>query len=845
VQERWARVKEILHEAVELPEGERSAYVQKAAGTDESLALEVESLLESFRDAEDFLEEAPVQLGGFGDALEGRWIGEYRIQRLIARGGMGSVYEATKDVDEIPLRVAVKIIRFASTTPYLIRRFKLERQILARLQSEYILRLLDGGVTSDGLPYLVTEFVDGQNLQEWLERSQPSLAERLNLFLRICEGVSTAHRSLIVHGDLRPSNILVTTNGVPKLLDFGIARLMSTQGEGDEQDGAMTVTMAPALTPWWASPEQLRGEPLSIDCDCYELGRILFFLLTGKTAFDFSGMGTSQILEHLQREAPPKPSAFSGNNALAGDLDNITRKALEYEAIHRYRSVDALAEDVQRHLDLRPVSARPYTVGYRFERFVRRNRALVLALGCATLAVAGALGVALYQANEARKNYESSQLRNEQLRRLANSLVFETDDSLVQLPGATPVRAKLVRSALQYLDELARQETQDAKLKEELAAAYEKIGDIQGRPGSQNLGLTAASLDSYRKAEAIRESLRRMTKDPKEFQLINERLATTYARISAGLRAVGDTNGGLLYERKALGIRERLYEDNPQDLSRKRALASSLTTLSGSLSQMGDWAGVLDTRREALKMHEELVASNPQERGDRRALALALARMGSIEMHEGNLDSALGRYRRALEIEAKLLAEDPGNVQYQLSYAWAQNNLGGALAKANRLPEAMEEFRRAIQSFTAVVSTDDQDVRGRTLLQTARVNASKSLTRLGRASEGLRMALLALEDRERLSRANVANAGALGEVAEAHFAVGLAQAGLGQNKSAAASYVAAYRILRILQNEGRENFAMREVMAEIAAALARVGGSVPEGLTPDSSSGSPTPKTTQ
>jgi tetratricopeptide (TPR) repeat protein len=260
---------------------------------------------------------------------------------------------------------------------------------------------------------------------------------------------------------------------------------------------------------------------------------------------------------------------------------------------------------------------------------------------------------------------------------------------------------------------------------------------------------------------------------------------------------------------------------------------------------MGDWAGVLDTRREALKMHEELVASNPQERGDRRALALALARMGSIEMHEGNLDSALGRYRRALEIEAKLLAEDPGNVQYQLSYAWAQNNLGGALAKANRLPEAMEEFRRAIQSFTAVVSTDDQDVRGRTLLQTARVNASKSLTRLGRASEGLRMALLALEDRERLSRANVANAGALGEVAEAHFAVGLAQAGLGQNKSAAASYVAAYRILRILQNEGRENFAMREVMAEIAAALARVGGSVPEGLTPDSSSGSPTPKTTQ
>ncbi len=823
---RWEQVKQILHDAVELPVEQRGSYVARVTDGDTELAEEVRSLLASFDDAEEFLEEAPVQLAGFGDALEGRSIGEYRIEKLIARGGMGSVYLATREVDGFPMRVAVKIIRFSHTNEYLLRRFRMERQILARLQHENIVRMLDGGVSNDGLPFLVTEYIEGKNLQEWLEQNQPSLREKLDLFLQICEGVASAHRSLIVHGDLKPGNILVTGAGCAKLVDFGIARLMKTQEEADQGDGGATLTLAPALTPWWASPEQLRGEPLSLDCDCYELGRILYFLLTGKPAFDFSGLSPVQILERLRKESPPKPSEVTKDAKLEDDLDNITRKALEFEKEQRYRSADALAEDIRRHLELRPVSARPYTLRYRFEKFVRRNRALVAAATAATLALTVAVGAALYQANQARVNYENARQRFEQVRKLANEVMFVNDEALATLQGATPVRAKLVRSALQYLDELARQDTADPRLKEELASAYEKIGDIQGRPGSQNLGMTAAALDSYRKSEAIREGLRKVATKAADFQETSDKLATTYARISAALRAVGDAHGSLQYERKALGIRQAQYEGDPANLTRKRALASSLTTLSGSLSQMADYAGVLETRQEALKMYEELAALDPSNRSDQRALALALARMGSIEMYLGKLAPAVERYRRALDIETAVLSLDPTNVQYQLGEAWARNNLGVALYRASNPKEALEQYRLARATFHSVVDSDEKDVRAKTLLQTARVNTSRALLAIGRSNEALEYAQVALEEREKLSRMNPANAGALGEVAEAHAALASALEGQAKRAKAIEEYRSALRIFKILRNEGRDNAAMREETQQIEREFRRLEGNV-------------------
>jgi non-specific serine/threonine protein kinase/serine/threonine-protein kinase len=838
VNERWDRVKQILHAASELPASEREAYVAHETAGDANLAAEVESLLESLAEAEEFLEEPPLPLCSNSD-LSGRWVGEYRLDRLIAKGGMGAVYQATKQMDGAALPVAVKLIQITAASSYLTRRFRQERQILARLTHENILHLLDGGVSSDGTPYLVTEFLDARNLQDWLREAQPSLAERLRVFSGICAGVGYAHRQLVIHGDIKPSNILITRDGVPKLVDFGIARLLSGPDTGEQQ---ATITMAPALTPWWASPEQLRGEPLSVESDTYELGRILFYLLTGHPPFDFSGLSPAQILDKLRRESTPLPSVVANDLRLSGDLDNITLKALEFDRAQRYPSADALGEDIARHLSLRPILARAQTPAYRLEKFVRRNRGLVGLSFAALLALALALGLALYQAGRARANAESSQLRFEQLRSLANTLIFEADDALATLPGATPVRARLVRNALLYLDQLASQETDDPQLKEELAAAFEKIGDIQGRPGVMNLGQIAQALDNYRKSEQILEQLRREARAAKQFVAASDNLGRTYSRISAALRAMGDVAGGLAYERKALGIRQALFEGNPNDLDLKRALASSLTTLSGSLSQMGDYAGVLDTRRQALRMAEEIVSASGAQPTDQRNLALSLARMGSIEMHEGLLRESLEHYRRALEIDSGLAQADPGNVVFQQALGWSHSNYALILGRLDRHLEALSHLQTSRQILERVVRADEHDIRGRTLLEINRSRSAQTLLRLGRPAAALAMAEASLRGREQLAARNPANAGAQGEVAESHMAIAQVRQALGQRPLAIDHYRIAHRIFSDLMAAERANAAIAEELAEVTKALQALGAPPPVESAPAASSAAPTPK---
>lgn len=833
--DRWQQVKEILHEASELPEAQRGAFVLKASGGDAELIAEVESLLLSFDDASDFLEDPPVQLGGVGAALEGRNIGDYKIESLIAKGGMGSVYLARKEMDGVPMKVALKVIRFAASQAYLTRRFRMERQILARLTHENILRLLDGGVTPEGLPYIVTEYLDAQNLEQWIE-TQPTLSMRLKVFQGICDGVAYAHRNLVVHGDIKPSNILITRDGTPKLVDFGIARLLSEKEDGDPEGGQLTITMTPALTPSWASPEQLRGEPLTIESDCYELGRILFFLLTDRKPFDFAGLSSQQILEKLKREQPPKPSTITGDARLAGDLDNIALKSLEYELGHRYRSVDAFADDIERHLAMRPVLARRQTGSYRLQKFVQRNKVLVSTATAACIALLLAIGAALYQARQARLSYESSRQRFEQLRTLANSLIFETDEALVGLQGATKVRLRLVKSSLGYLDELSKQDTSDPQLKEDLAAAYEKIGEIQGGTGFLNFGQTNEALASFRKSEALRESIRKDAKKAPDFLAASNNLARIYARISATLRDTGDIEAGLSYERKALGIRQALFENAPGNLTFKRALASSLTTLSGSLSQMGDYSGVMETRREALKMHEEIVASNPKEASDLRGLALALARMASIEMHENLLKESLEHYKRAIDIDLGILARNPTHAPYLLSSGWSHNNYGVILVRLGRAAEALDHFTEARKLYESVSFADDRDVRSKSLLETCRIRTAQALLSLGRNHDALRFVQTALSGREKLAVLNPASAGVQGEFAEAHAALGTVYAALRQPAKARSEFHIAKQMLEKLVQSRRGNAAMKEDLQAIDKDLKALDASTRPGSSPRSSS---------
>jgi len=809
--DRWQQVKSILAGALDVPATQREVYLRDACGAEMSLRHEVDSLLSSYTEAGAFLNTQEMK--ALPDPRVGEEIGPYRLERLLGQGGMGAVYLASREVDGFPMRVALKLIRMSVLNDYVHRRFRMERQILARLSHPNITRLIDGGIARDGVPFLVTEFVDGIPLDEYVKTKKPGLAEKLRLLEAIASAVAFAHRNLIVHGDLKPHNILVNAEGQPKLLDFGIARLIDPESSSA---GEMTLE---ALTPAWASPEQLRGEPLSPSSDAYSLGRLMYFLLTGQQPFDLAGQAPAQILTLLSLKTPPLPSEVTGQAELKGDLDNIALKAMEFETALRYPSVDAMAEDLRRHRESLPISAHPTTASYRVKKFVRRHKALVLAAAAVTLSLVAGLGMTLWQARLARENYEKSQRLFGDVRKLANSFIFDMDDAIAELPGSTSVRARMVRNAIGYLDRLASESTGEAQLQEELAAAYEKIGDVQGRPGGANLGDTAAALDSYRKAEKIREAVFDQGSTAQR-----DDLARTYLRISSVLKAAGDFPGSLEYDRKALAIRQALLELEPANVERRRSLAATFTALSGSFSLMGEWQGVLENRQRAHAIYEDVLRREPENESDQRNLALSNYRMSSILFFQKKMDQGLVHARRALEIDEELLRRHPGNVQFQVAVAQDHTFYGNGLAQAGQVQKGLDELKIGRDRYSRLAELDPREVRTRTLLATNEVFTVRALLLEGKSQEALPLAQSALAARVKLSKENPMNAGARGEVAESYGALGDVWAKAGKTAQALESYQEAIVVLTALEREGKANSVSRMEMERVREEARKLGG---------------------
>ncbi|HET7452063.1 MAG TPA: serine/threonine-protein kinase, partial [Thermoanaerobaculia bacterium] len=372
-EERWRRIEEIFHGAADLDGAGRDALLESACAGDPELRAEVESLLSADAGGQGNLEAAVAEAAEHlreddDEALRsGDRIGPYAIVGLIGRGGMGAVYRAVRD-GEFRMDVALKLLKRGTDTDASLRRFRKERQILAALQHPNIARMLDGGATDDGLPYFAMEYVEGRPLLDYA--ASLSVRQRLELFRAVCAAVQYAHQHLIVHRDLKPGNILVTADGTPKLLDFGIAKLL----DPDSTTGEMTMTVAGArlLTPDYASPEQVRGEPITIASDIYSLGVVLYELLTGERPHQIDTYTPQAIERAICRDEPKKPSTW--NRQLDPDLDNIVLMALRKEPQRRYGSVEQLSEDIRRYLENRPIRARKDTVTYRAGKFVRRNR---------------------------------------------------------------------------------------------------------------------------------------------------------------------------------------------------------------------------------------------------------------------------------------------------------------------------------------------------------------------------------------------------------------------------------------------------------------------------------------
>jgi eukaryotic-like serine/threonine-protein kinase len=709
--EQWQNVRRTLEGALETDPAERARYLDQACAGDVELRREVESLLESNDQATGvFLTgQAIHQVSGFAagtssETLQGRHIGPYLVTEEIGHGGMGTVYRAVRDDDQYHQQVAIKVVRGGLGDRLAIQRFKAERQILATLDHANIARLLDGGATEDGRPYVVMEYIEGLPIDEYADARGLNLRERLKLFRTVCSAVAFAHQRLVIHRDIKPANILVTQSGDPKLLDFGIAKILDDEQLG--QAGEATVTMVRLMTPEYASPEQVRGDPVTTAADVYSLGVVLYGLLTGRRPYRANSKSSRDIIQAVLETEPEKPSA--ANRRLSGDLDNIVLKALRKEPERRYASVEQFSDDIRKHLEGMPVSARPDTLAYRGSKFVRRHKWAVIAASLAVLALLAGMAATLREAYIAETERKIAERRFNDTRQLANALLFEVYDAIENLPGATPARKVLVDRAMQYLDKLAKEAKGDISLQRELAAAYERVGDVQGGFRSSNLGDTAGFIASYRKALEIRETVLRS--EPRNVESQRE-LFQTGVRLSDAMMAAGNLKRSVDQIKQMLPIAEKLSAADPNNLTNRRILASAHLDYGWKRSGLGDWNGGLEDCRRAAAMLETVAAADPSDKKTRRVLAVAYERVAELlSFYQERHAESLEVERKALAVEQELLRQTPGNTDIARLKAWDTMRVGEETLATGDLAQALENYRDALDQFQALSDADPMSV---------------------------------------------------------------------------------------------------------------------------------------
>jgi serine/threonine-protein kinase len=477
----WERIQQLFDGASALPPGARDAWLEKACGGDRTLYLHVKSLLLAGDDENGFLEREVISYAGrMASQSVPKSIGPYKILSEIG-SGMGAVYLAERADGEYERKVAIKLIRAGfAATPWLLQRFRAERRLLAGLQHPNIAQMLDGGVTADGIPYLVMEFVEGVRIDEYCARSNFSIRQRLELFRQLCSAVQYAHSNLIVHRDIKPSNILVTSDSSPKLLDFGIAKL--TRPEDSSEDITCTLSAERPMTPEYASPEQIHGKRLTTATDVYSLGVILWELLAGERLFRQTQSDPAALMRAICEQELRRPSAAAATFApqLRGDLDQIVMMAMRKEPLARYQSVEHLSEDIGRYLGGYPVLAWRGNRRYRAAKFIRRHHVAVAAAAAFTI-LAIAFGAAL-AAQNARVTRERNIAQRERAvsQKVSSFLIslFEASDPFYNKGAQLTARQLLDNGAGRLTKELAGEPVVRAELLETVGQAYKHLGAL-------------------------------------------------------------------------------------------------------------------------------------------------------------------------------------------------------------------------------------------------------------------------------------------------------------------------------------------------------------------------------
>jgi eukaryotic-like serine/threonine-protein kinase len=760
--DRWQHVEDLFHAALDRSASERDRFLAEACADDQELRAEVERLLKADEQASAFIDNAASSVERVAASVlpNGRQVGAYRVVRELGRGGMGAVYLGERADAQFDMRVAIKLIKRGMDTDSVLHRFRHERQILAALEHPNIARLLDGGTTDEGLPYFVMEYVDGQPIDEYCRAHRLSLEQRLDLFRHVCGAVSYAHQHLVVHRDIKPSNILVTADGIPKLLDFGIAKLLES---GDEALTLATDAGGQVMTPQYASPEQLRGERVTTVSDVYGLGVLLYELLAGARPYDVIGKSTEEIRQIVTSDVL-RPSAMAARGSddvlarrLRGDLDTIVLTAMRTDPAERYGSVALLADDVRRYVEGLPVVARGDSWTYRTARFIRRRKLGVAAAAAIVISLIGGVIATSWQARVARAERIRAERRFADVRRLSTSFLFEFHDAIATLPGSTKARLLVVSKALEYLDSLAAEAAGDRELQQELAAAYDKVGDVQGNPGAANLGDIEGAIKSYQKAEAIRKTLAADT--PNALQARVD-MAVSTMRIGYAYFARGGVQQAVEKFRDALKTREEAYAAGVPSKGEARAsLAETTARLCTTLVAVGDVPGAIENCRRNLALTEELL----QERPDNQAIlvmhAVNATGLGNALRLNRQPDEAAASLDDAIRQHKALLARTPLDAEVRRRLAVSYTYLANVYLDQKHPDQAAQAYEQAITELDALATADPANARIRTELSYMLNQRVRILMANGRRDEARRDALRAIA----LLRAGTEQPGAGGE----------------------------------------------------------------------------------
>ena len=782
----WPTLQSIFDETLAVPEGARMEFLDQRCKGQPTLRLQVESLLsalESFDAAISPLDFA-AEMADSAETAMPEQIGPYRVLSLLGLGGMGVVYLAERADEEFRLKVAIKLSQVPLFDEGARRRFRAERQILANLSHPNIARLLDGGATANGWPYIVMEFVDGVPITSWCARPEVTERQVLEIFCQICGAVQAAHQNLVIHRDIKPGNILVTSDGTPKLLDFGIAKLLDANASGINP--AVTRAADRLLTPQYASPEQFSCQPVTTVSDVYSLGALLYELLSGKPPYDLEKLSLVEIESKVREYQPP---------ILPGDAGRVVEKAMHKQPERRYASVSEFSRDVERLLEGKPVLARPDSLPYRLSLWTRRNRALagsVVVLAITLVLLVISLGAGLYFTRQSELRAER---RFSEVRELANALIFEVHDQIADLPGSILARKFIVEKAIQSLEGLGREAAGDTGLTLEVARGWKQVGLMQYQVGAVHIGDGKGALVSFRRALDLADSLYRLYPEDRKIRIVTADIAVTLAQ---NLQLIGGAKPGEISE-----LAKHAYQmvENPQSLGSltqkdSEAVLAVYLRYGFQLQSAGNLQQALVSLERTSKFGREWSALYPSSDELRWLLANATYRIGDVlgggAVNLNRFPEALEKYKEADNLYAVLRRKNPASARYNAGTLFIYQRIASAFEKMGKLEQALAGTMLWRDRLSEAFERDSNNLelfRNYAMSYNNMGTLQQKMDRFADAEASLKEGLRLGEEYLRRSPQGQA----LSDVAVARLALGITQSRSGRPRDALVTFEAARR----------------------------------------------------